>query len=374
MSEETIIQTVDVPEAEVKPDAPAAPSHDELKQKGWSSKELEAAEKRGMIPKKEEKKPAEPVKAEEKQSEPAEEPKAEEKKPAEKPRSSWPEFELTPEQQKVWDQTFPPGTPPRGLIHRLKNERLQRQAAQARIRELEAQMSAVSAPKPEKKVEIDENGNEIDPEDKPLTMKQLREMQKKEAEEREQQENELRNRARVVKDAQKSQEEYVRSLYPDFDEVVKAATVVLPKLDELVDDPKIQKRAARLFHEMEVAGANADRLGPDDYTAADIAYELGVLLKPYGTNHGQSAEPHNDGKPERPEPKANGGLTPEQKMKRIEDNTQRRASSASIPGGGGRRSVTPEEVSLADLNRMNFQERQRFKDKHPDQYAKLLRG
>jgi hypothetical protein len=98
-----------------------------------------------------------------------------------------------------------------------------------------------------------------------------------------------------------------------------------------------------------------------------IAYEIGQLHPSYG----QRAE--KNGEFVKPEPKANGGLTPD-KMKRIEENTLRRASSASVSGGGGRRAVSPDDVSLADLNRMTATQRLSFREKHPDQYAKLLRG
>lgn len=356
-----------------------APTRDDLKAKGWSPKELESAEKRGMISKKEEKKPEE-KKAEE--AEVAANPggtdqvpeKVEPKKEAPK-RNTLPDFTFqTPEQEKAFLDAFGAGTPQRAMYFRMKNERHARQAAEARTRELEAQLQALQAGKVERKVEVDAEGNEIDPDDKPLTAKALKEIQQREAEQQAKQEQERLERARIVTEAQRSQEEYARTALPDFDNVVELAKDVMQNLDALVPEKWRQGRVLDLIQKLQIAAANADKLGIDEYNAAFIAHEIGQFHPEYGkAANGHGAETHTDGKSERPESKVNGGLTPEQ-MKRMEANTQRRASSASIPAGGGKRTVSVDDVTVVDLNKMSFSERSRFREKHPEKYAKLLRG
>lgn len=378
MSDEKGTDTIEVAE----PTAPAAakvetPTREELRAKGWSAAELDSAEKQGRIAKKDEKKEeakAETAKAPEVKAEEKSPEKDEPKKEAPK-RSSLPDFTFqTPEQEKAFMDAFGPGTPQRAMYFRMKNERQSRQAAESRNRELEARIQALESMKAERKVETDENGKEIDPEEKPLTLKQLREMQQKEAEEAQKKERELREQAQVVTEAQTAQEEYARSVLPDFDDSVKLAKEVMQNLDTLVPEKWKQGQVIDLVQKLQIAAANAHKLGLDDFNAAFIAHEIGKYHPNYGKSaNGSKAETHTDGNPERPDTKANGGLTPEQ-MKRIEANTQRRASSASIPGGSGKRTVSVDDVDLAELNRMNLDERKRFKEKHPDKYAKLLRG
>ena len=378
MSDE--VQTVDITEPEVSKAPENKPAtREELKASGWSEAELESAEKRGMIQKppkkKEEPETDETTTAEPKVPEVKEAPKEEPKKEAPK-RSTLPDFTFqTPEQEKVFLDAFGAGTPQRAMYFRMKNERQSRQAAESRVRELEARIQALETPLPEKRMELDENGNEIDPEDKPLTLKQLRELQKKEAEERTKADQELNSRARVVTDAQRTQEEFARSVLPDFDGTINLAKDVMANLDTIVPEKWRQEKVVRLIQQLQVAAANADKLGADDYNAAFIAHEIGQFHPDYGkAADGENAEMHSDGNPDRSD-KVNGGRkhTPDE-MKRIEANTQRRASSASIPGGGGKRTVSVDDVGLPELNRMPFVERQRFKEKYPDKYAKLLRG
>lgn len=365
-------EVVEIQDVET-PKVTGAPSRDDLKAKGWSARELEAAEKRGMIPKKEKKEeeaPKETEKPEAKQPE----------KVDEKPKSSLPDFKISdPEKEKVFLETFGPGTPQRAMYFRMKEERRARQAAQAErdriLLETQILRDEINELKNGKKAqpEVDENGNEIDPDDKPLTAKQLKEMREREQEELDRKQREHQDKATRVESAIKEQEEMARNVYEDFDDVVSSAKEVIPVLDKVVDDPKVQRRAARLFQELQVAAANADKVGPDDFTAADIAYELGLLLRKYGTKANGQKPDNNDGKLERPEIKANGSLTPEQ-MKRMEANTQRRASSASIPGGGGKRVVSVDDITIKDVLKMNAEERQKFREKHPEKMKQLLRG
>lgn len=362
----------------VEPTATAevvAPTRQELKEKGWSAKELESAEKRGMISTDDEPKKKEPEPEAKAPVEPEETSKPEEPKP----RSSMPDFKFkTPEQEKVFLEAFGAGTPQRAMYFRMKNERQARQAAEAerdkerKEREaLEVRIKAIEASRVTDDLGL---GPEGDPEDKPLTVKQLRELQRQEAEAIEKKNAEQNQRVQIVAEAQHTQEEYARSIYEDFDDTVGKAAEVMKNLETLVPEKWKQAKAIKMIRDLQVAAANADKIDLDDYHAAIIAYELGQLHPQYGkkadpSNNGDASD---NGKPKDPK-KANGGLTPEQ-MKRIEENTQRRASSASVPGGGGKRTISVEDIDLPTLNKMSYSERQRFREKHPAEYAKLLRG
>ena len=372
---DVIQATVEIAEPEVKV-VNEIPTRDDVKARGWSKAEIESAEKRGMIAKakKEEEKEPVAVKAEEKT-----EPKPEEKvveavkveeNAGKRNPSGIPAYDLTEEQQKALEGILPPGNPMRGIYFRMKNERTARQRLEAELAKeraareaLEAKLTAPQAAKAE-----GDGDQTEDPEDRPLTIRAVRELQAQDAKEAERRAREVNARAAAVAEAQQAQEEYAREMNPDFDETVTLAKEVIKNLDA-IPEPWKRAKAVKLFRDLQEAAANADRLGLDDYNGAIIAYEIGQLHP----SHGKKADEQMNGNALRPEPKANGGLTPD-KMKRIEENTLRRASSASVAGGGGRRAVSPDDVSLADLNRMTASQRLSFREKHPDQYAKLLRG
>lgn len=375
-------ETIELPATEtVEAIAPQAPSREELKAKGWSKTELDLADKRGMIAKNGEAKDAKTQPEVKETAKPAE---IQEKRQKEEPvvterrvNGSWIDYEMTPEQEKVFLATFPPGTPQNGTHLRMKSERRARQQAEARARELEAQIQQIRTEMAQKtQPVIDENGNEIDPEDKPLTVKQWKALQAQEAEERQKQEAQIREQGNVVADSLKTQEEYAKSIFNDYDATVNLAKDLINNLDTYLPNKWEQERAVELIQALQVRAANADKFGLDDRNAAMISYEIGKLHPSYGrsSNHGDTAEPHNDGNSDKPEPKANGSLTPGEKMKRIETNTQRRASSASISGGSGNRVVSADEVTLKDLRDMTDQQRFKFKKDHPARFDKLLRG
>jgi hypothetical protein len=287
---------------------------------------------------------------------------------------------MTPEQEEAFHKIFPAGTKPNSFYVGMKIERIKRQAALREAEQLRKELADHKAKlealeKAPRKAETftDENGNEIDPDDRPLTMKQIREMRRQEQEEQERQRAEIEGRSRASAQAHAEQEEMAREMLPDFDDSLKLAGELAKDLDGIITDPVDNKFARKLMVEFQYAVANADKLGANDLNAAEIAYKLGRLHPNYGKKSatGQKAD---DGTPSENDPnKGNGSLTPEQ-LKRLEANTQRRASSASIPGGSGKRAVLPDEVTVDNLNRMDHEQRKRFRDKYPDQYEKLLRG
>lgn len=367
MSENTT-ETIELTAPEVaNVEVESKPTREVLKERGWTKDELDAAEKRGMVAKeevKEEKK--EPV---QEVVEPKEEPKAEEKveeEVQEKKPTGLPDFTFkTPEQEKAWADAFGPGTPQRGLYFRMKSERRERQKIEAErdllareVKELRARTNpAVKSSESEGDMESllsDETAGE---EDKPLTLRQLKEMEAKKAKE----EQEMTARQVRLTEIHREQEEYARTVYKDFDDAVVRAREVMQNLDEVVPEKWRQSKVLKLMKDLQVAAREADKLGPDDYNAAHIAYEIAQ----YHPDHGKP-------KAEKPE-KANGGHTPEA-MKRIEQNTQRRASSASVASGSGSRTVSVDEIGLKELNAMTSVERWKFREKHPDRYERIVRG
>jgi hypothetical protein len=363
---------------EVKDPAPKAEpaevktqTKDELVSLGWSAKEIESAQKRGMIATPDEKKETVEPEKKEVSEEPA-------KKPEDKPKSTLPDFTFkTPEQEKVFLEAFGTGTPQRAMYFRMKNERQARQAIEkerdAARQEAEAFKVRIEALEAVvgKNNDVDENGNVIDPEDKPLTLKQLRELQKAEAEALKKSSDEQSEQQTRVVEAQRTQEEYARSVFEDFDDTVTKAKEVMQNLETLVPEKWKQAKAVKLIRDLQYAAHHADKIDLDDYHAAYIAYEIGKLHPDFSQVNGRESD--QDGKSSDPK-KANGGqLTPEQ-MKRLEENTQRRGSSASLPGGNGRRVVSGENVDAKTLNQMSYADRQRFREKYPERYAQILRG
>lgn len=370
-NDKNAVQMIEVPEDKAAPEirAKEIPTRDELREKGWTKAEMDAAEKRGMIAKPEDGK-AKEGEAAKKTEEEAKTKTETTKEPEKKTESSLPDFTFkTPEQEKAFLDAFGQGTPQRGIYFRMKNERLARQRAEQERDKLALELQLrkdrdIRIDEPA--AEVDADGNPIDPEEKPLTMKQLRAMQKTESEAIARQREELAQRTEKASEALKEQEEYAKATIPDFEETVKLATDLINNLSNVTDPLKISK-IKKLVKDLQVAAASADNYGVDDYTASMIAYEMGQLHPEYGKK-----KPETNG--DKKDPKANGSLTPEQ-MKRIEENTQRRASSASLPGSpGGSRAVSLEDITIKDILKMSPEQRYKFKKDHPDKMAKLMRG
>jgi hypothetical protein len=358
--------------------APVVPTREELKQKGWTAKELDAAAKRGMIAEPEGKKPEEPEakKAEEKPAE-SEAKKPEEKAAepgAKKPvvNGSLPDFSLNPEQEKAFLAAFGPGTAPRAMYFRMKNERQARQQKDGELQRLRGELDALKAALVTPKViETDDEGRVLDPEDKPLTLKALKELAAQQSEEdRKAQQKAQIQQVRLV-DAHTEQEEYARSVYSDFDSTVGLAKDLMENLDALVPEPWKQKKVLQKIKEFQAAASRADEYALDDYHAAHIVYELGQLNPKYGNAPGKSGD--QTGKVNDEDPKPTGGATPGV-MKRIEANTQRRAPSAAVGDGSGKRTITAEEMDLKTLLGLPAEKRLKFKQDHSSRYDKLMRG
>lgn len=368
------IETVEIiePKTEaVAEPAPAKPKRDELRAKGWSKEDMDSAEKHGLIEKAEPetKEPVEP-----KENAPEEdvkaEPKAEKKQEPTVPekRPGIPDFSFkTPEQEKAWLDAFGPGTPQRGLYFRMKNERQARQAIEAERDALRNEIELLKRGKaPEKAVDdmdslLSDGDVANNVEDKPLTIRDLKKFEEEKSRlAEEENRKEMIRRARIA-EAHKAHEEYAREIYPDFDDAVVRATEVMKNLDDMVPEKWKREKVIRLMKDLQYAAANADTLEVDGLNASHIAYEISQ----YHPEHGK---PKAD-KPER----ANGSPTSEV-VKRMENNTQRRASSASVAANGGGRIVSIDDIGLKELNAMTSAERWKFREKHPDRYERLVRG
>lgn len=344
------------------PPAPAekaeTTTREEAQKKGWSDKEIEAAEKRGVIAKPEPKKP------EEKQEKKDEQPTDKKQEPI---NSSLPDFTITdPAKEKVFLDTFGSGTPQRAMYFRMKHERQARQKAEMERDRLKLEVQTFRDENGGRRgQETDQPQDEDDPEDKPLTIRQLKELQKAEREAWQKQKDEIESRAGRTSEALKTQEEFAKEVYPDFEETVKLAKNLVEDMAS-ISDPVKRSKVLKLVSDLRHAAANADQYGVDEYNASMIAYELGQLHPEYGKKSATNGAPKGDPK--------DGDLTPEQ-MERIEKNTQRRASSASLPGGSnGHRTISINEVSVKDLLGMTPEQRRSFKKDHPERYAKLMRG
>lgn len=377
MSEPSKTDVIEIEEP--TPTAPVAavvPTRDELKKSGWSKDEMDRAEKRGMIPKPEDKKPVVPPaaaapKADEKP--PVAAPKAEEKPPEPAAtKGSLPEYTFTPEEEEWIKGRFGPGHSVRAFYFRAKNERRARQEKDGELQRLRAELDGLKAAlKTPAEIEVDPNtGKVVDPDEKPLTLKALKELQKAEAEALSKQTEEETVRSTRLRDSHHEQEEYARAVYPDFDPTMALAKDLAQNLDSLVPEKWKQAKVVQKLRELQVAAARADQYGLEDYHAAHIAYELGQLHPKYGKSDPAPEEGEETGISK--DPKLSGAKP--ETVKRIENNTQRRTSSAAIGEGGGKRTVSAQDMDLKTLLGLPAERRLAFKKNYPDVYTKLMRG
>lgn len=266
----------------------------------------------------------------------------------------------------------------KALYHAQKKERRKRQRAEAerdqvalqqklldkRVKELEEErdrLIAQGTKSSEKKADaIDDELDLLDPEErakrkpeetdpkkKPLTMEDLERLEK-EREDKLAEQNKVRDeknqRARA---ALRDFNESGKERYEDFDETIQQTHELVEKavrgqLGTLFKDPRQISKVERKVKEFLLTVANADEFKEDEFNPADFAYELGKLHP----SSGRKSDPDADAEGS----KRDGTLTPEQ-LRRAEKNADRRQPSASVGGGGARRSpvsyddLTPEQAS-----------------------------
>jgi len=342
------------------------PTEAELKEGGFSKDEIEKAKKLGKVA--EEKKEPEPKKEEPEKKKPEEEPK----KAAEKKEEAEPEDE--PEKDEKEIEKF--NANEKALYHKAKEQKRLKQLAneerdiaerkvidlKAKLEENERRWAEYNK---ETKIERDEEGNVIDPDDKPLTRKEWLKIQEEEQGKRSESEKLMAERRQAITISWARQEENAKLEYDDFDQTVGLAKEVMEKANSMFEGKRLKQVQMKIREFIESA-AQADKFGLSDYNPADMAYDLGKLHPDYGKPK-KKAENTSD----KTDRNGNGGLTPEE-MERIEKNANRRGSSASLPGGGGRRIVSAEDITLEDLSRCTPAKYRELRRKYPDKVKELL--
>lgn len=349
-NKDVIVVDTPAPEAVVKPTV------DEVVKSGWTEKEIASAQKRGLLATAPE--PAKPAEGAAPEPEKPEEP-AKPEAVVKKPAGGIPDVDLKPEEEALLLKTFGQGHPVRGLYLRMKNERRSRQKLQV---EKDAEIAALKAQLAAKDGEHVVLSEDEDPDDKPLTPRLLKEMEQRKEEEKKKHEAAALERRARLQAAHVEQEEYAKALYPDFDNTIELTQDLINNLDDLIPEKWKRDEAVMLMQKIAEAAGNADRLGLEDANGAHLSYRLGQMHPKYGKTDTSKGDP-----------KGNGGLTPE-KLSRIEKNTERRPPTAQVADGGGRRTISADDVDLAVLNGMDVKARLAFKAKYPDKYRQILRG
>lgn len=372
------VALVPEPKAPAAPPSNAAPkrSREELVKEGWSPAELKLAEDAGEISPEAKKEPAAAPRVAKKEGEaeaesPEKTPEAAPIPKPGKPAGGIPDMVLTPDQEAQFVKLFPEGSPQHGLYFYGKKERRERQRLAQENEELKRQLKDRTLVKDEPAPEGEDA--ELD---KPLTARMLRELQDKEEKKRQQAHEQQRDRVKVVTAAQKDQEDYAKTVYTDFLPTVELAKDVMQNFETLFPEKWKQEKAVSLMQGLQRAALEADRFGLEDYHAAHIAHEIGRMHPKYGKASAPAGEepksetPANTG-PKNPKAPSSQSLAT---LKRIQENTQRRPSSASVPSGDGGRALVPGEVTAEMLDGMTSKDREAFRDANPTEYAELMRG
>lgn len=154
---------------------------------------------------------------------------------------------------------------------------------------------------------------------------------------------EQQRRAEIASERSLAQEEAAKAQYEDFDEVMVLATEIFnTKGDVLKDSPKLFRKAELLARQFFTL--YGQDVGPNDLSAADVAYEIGLLHPKYKKADASTAKVEKDGTA--PKVEADKKLDP----KVIDRAKDQRRTSASIPSGGsGKRVVSYDELTPGDV-------------------------
>lgn len=339
--------------------------------KGGATKdELERMAKRGIIPK--DAKPDAKKKEGEEEDDKGEKGDKGEEKPAK--NFGIPDVDLSPEQEADFLKHFGKGHPVRGMFLRMKSERKARQAVEKKSKEAvaakEQEIALLKAKLEGKgaKGEEGEEGDEDDLDSRTLTVADLKRYEEEKVKAAREQDQAAREKHTLRGEAIKDQETYAKEVFEDWEPTVALVEKVLEK-EAFAEMPKWkQNKALALVRELQVAYAQADEMEYDGRTAAMIAYEMGQLHESYGGKPKETA----DSSRETPKGK-NTGLSPEQ-MRRIEENSKKRQSSASVTGSQGKREVAVADVTPQMFRGFNAAQRTAFRKDHPKRYLELMRG
>jgi hypothetical protein len=341
--------------AEVKPTIKV------LEEQGLSAAEIKMAEKQGMV---EEKEPVK--KAEESTKKPAKEivePVKEDVADPEDVRriieegKDSPEIlaelkkqgELTPEQESaLMGQLTRNG---QGLYWSAKKERSRRQqaeltsehtqvklkAAEQRADDLQKELEETRKGKPAKTnaddplglLDTGEEAAPVDPLDKPLTRRELEKIEAERADKANKDQEERLGKAKELNAALETMEADAQARFHDFNAVADLANDLIKNVDKLIKDPRQNALIKRKVAFFGMAASHGDEVAPD------LAYELGKLhpgYKPDATGQDKDGDKDAD-------------LNPEETQRALE-NASRRTSSATVAGGGGRRVVSVNDITL----------------------------
>lgn len=345
-------------------------TEEDARKEGWGDKEIKDARELGVIQdkKKEDPKEKEPEASEQKQEEPKEEEQKKDEKTEEKARkrAEAEKYALDEEGERNLKSLFGEKSNVHGLYHNLKGTRARLKESQERetlakeeIRLREQKIQELTAQLNVAKAQPDQgDGEEGDEEDKPLTKRELAKMFEENRKAAEEKTKALNIEQQRIALALKKQESQAREIYEDFDDVVlKGAEMVKNDFEDLQDSPVLLRRAKYLIKSIQETALKGDSLGPDEYTVADLGYELGKLHPSFQNAEKTSTNANSE--------RRDGGLTTDDKVQRIEKNVSRRGSSASLPGSKGTRQISPENITedeLASLSQKQFED---FSRKYP---------
>lgn len=235
---------------------------------------------------------------------------------------------------------------------------MKQRVAEEKAKRLEAELEAIKTAKPkEEESEVDAFGNKVKKEaedEKPLTKKDLEYLKAKEAEEQKKKDEEAQEknaRAQKLVEVLNAQEADLMAEHEDAAEALTYADAIYKAaasntLDKIFPSPKMARKAYKLCVDFFHATANADKFGEDDYTAADVAYDLGRLHPEFGKKKdagGASA-------------KEDGGQLSPDKVNKIVKNADKRPSSASVTAGGDKHFVPYEEMTMEQLAGLSDEE------------------
>lgn len=331
------------------------PTMEQAKESGLNQEEIQIATKHGIVIEASEEKKEDGVKTEEKKGE--ENGKTEETQKAETVQDAI-EKELEPEKEHDVLSKF--NINERALYWKLKKEKIKRQNYEAErdqalvklkardeeLKKLTDKVSELQNNIHQKKTEdpLADGEETTDEDEKPLTMRDLEEREKKKHEEREKQNKVKLERAEKLASVHLELEIDAKSRYTDFDKASEYTSEIIRAvneggLDKIFPDPRVRSRIIRQSNQLLAALSRADEFKEGEYNPADMAYELGTSHPKYGkpssTDNGESGKDQ--------------GLTPEETRRAAE----RRPSSASLNGGGSRRVISYDDLTVEQAARLS---------------------
>lgn len=254
-----------------------------------------------------------------------------------------------------------PGDRVHGTYFAMKKERSRRQSAEmekqhldiklkAKEKEIETLKKTVEDYNKKKAETAKEIGDDVEPEKIDLPEETPEQKAEKESAEK--------ARLNEVQAAKLAEFELdAKSRYPDYDVAADLASDILKNannLDKFFDSPREKAKVVHKLQQFLWAVKNADKFGENEYSPADMAYEIGMLHPNYKAPSSGGDKPG----------KKDEGLSPEE-LKRIEENSKRR-TSASSSAGSGKRTVSFDDLTVEELAEMPFEQFIKIPQKHRD--------